>query len=572
MKMKSTQRFFKLLELDRKDISYIYLYAIFAGIITLSLPLGIQAIINLMVGGEVSSSLYLLIGIITAGIAFNGVLTIMQLTVTETLQRRIFTRSAFEFAWRVPRLKLEALTGIYPPELVNRFFDTMTIQKGIPKILIDFSTAVLQIIFGLILLSLYHPFFIFFGLILLVMLLAIFMFTGKQGLKTSLKESKYKYQVAHWLEELGRAMNVFKLSGTSNLPIRRTDELVTNYLDARKSHFKILLIQYASVVLFKTLITATLLLLGSILVIRNQISIGQFVAAEIIVILIMNSAEKLILSMDNIYDVLTGLEKIGFVTDLPLESTGGIKLEKIDADEPGIEIEMDNVSFKYEDSNRPTLNNISLKIKPGEKICIAGFNGSGKSTLTKLLGGLYTSYEGMITFNSIPLKRIDLDSLRKEIGTLSSQDEIFNANILENINLGNNEIPFQKIIQTAKEIGLHQYINHLPDGYQTDLLANGVNVPRSVRTKIILARILIFQPEILLLDNFMPRLERKEKQLIIDYLTEERKHWTLIGISNNPKFAEKCDRVIILDDGEIIENAPLSEIKTSLLAKEIFKI
>jgi ABC-type bacteriocin/lantibiotic exporter with double-glycine peptidase domain len=178
----------------------------------------------------------------------------------------------------------------------------------------------------------------------------------------------------------------------------------------------------------------------------------------------------------------------------------------------------------------------------------------------------------MITFNSIPLKRIDLDSLRKEIGTLSSQDEIFNANILENINLGNNEIPFQKIIQTAKEIGLHQYINHLPDGYQTNLLANGVNVPRSVRTKIILARILIFQPEILLLDNFMPRLERKEKQLIIDYLTEERKHWTLIGISNNPKFAEKCDRVIILDDGEIIENAPLSEIKTSLLAKEIFKI
>lgn len=570
--MKSTQRFFKLLELDRKDISYIYLYAIFAGIITLSLPLGIQAIISLMVGGEVSSSLYLLIGIITAGIAFNGFLTIMQLTVTETLQRRIFTRSAFEFAWRVPRLKLEALTGIYPPELVNRFFDTITIQKGIPKILIDFSTAVLQIIFGLILLSLYHPFFIFFGLILLIILLAIFRFTGRKGLKTSLKESKYKYQVAHWLEELGRAMNVFKLSGTSNLPMRRTDELVMNYLDARKSHFKILLTQYGSVVLFKTLITATLLLLGSILVIRNQISIGQFVAAEIIVILIMNSAEKLILSMDNIYDVLTGLEKIGFVTDLPLESTGGIKLEKVDVENPGIEIEMDDVSFQYEDSNRPTLNNISLKIRSGEKICIAGFNGSGKSTLTKLLGGLYTTYGGMITFNSIPLKRVNLDSLRKEIGTLSSEDEIFNSSVLENINLGNNEIPFQKIIQTAKEIGLHHYINHLPDGYRTELLANGVNVPRSVRTKIILARTLIFQPEILLLDNFMPRLERKEKQIIIDYLTEDKKHWTLIGISNNPKFAEKCDRVIVLEDGKIIENAPFSEIKKNLLAKEIFKI
>ncbi|MEM6966542.1 MAG: ATP-binding cassette domain-containing protein [Bacteroidota bacterium] len=570
--MKSTQRFFKLLELDRKDISYIYLYAIFAGIITLSLPLGIQAIINLMVGGEVSSSLYLLIGIITAGIAFNGFLTVMQLTVTETLQRRIFTRSAFEFAWRVPRLKIEALTGIYPPELVNRFFDTITIQKGIPKILIDFSTALLQIVFGLILLSLYHPFFVFFGLILLIILLSIFYFTGQRGLQTSLKESKYKYQVAHWLEELGRAMNIFKLSGVSKLPMRRTDELVTSYLSARKSHFKVLLVQYGSVVLFKTVITATLLLLGSILVIDNQISIGQFVAAEIIVILIMNSAEKLIVSMDNIYDVLTGLEKIGFVTDLPLEQTDGIALQKISDEDGGIEIEMDNVTFQYEDANVPTLKGVSLDIKSGEKVCIAGFNGSGKSTLTKLLGGLFTSYGGMITFNSIPLKNIDLDSLRKEIGTLSSQDEIFNASIIENITLGNDNISMETIIKTAKEIDLHQYINKLPDGYKTELIANGLNVPRSVRTKIILARTLIFQPCILLLDNFMPRLERREKQLIIDYLTEEQKHWTLIGISNNPNFAAKCDRVIVLEKGHIIADAPFDEAISNQLVCDIFRI
>ena len=128
--MRSTQRFFRLLELDRKDISYIYLYALFAGLITLSLPLGIQAIINLMVGGEVSSSLFLLIGIITVGITLNGFLTVMQLTVTETLQRRIFTRSAFEFAWRIPRLKMEQLTGIYPPELINRFLIPSPCRKG----------------------------------------------------------------------------------------------------------------------------------------------------------------------------------------------------------------------------------------------------------------------------------------------------------------------------------------------------------------------------------------------------------------------------------------------------------
>lgn len=569
--MKSTQRFFKLLELDRKDIFYIYLYAIFAGIITLSLPLGIQAIINLLIGGEVSSSLYLLIGIITIGIMLNGFLTIMQLTVTETLQRRIFTRSAFEFAWRVPHFQLDALTGIYPPELINRFFDTVTLQKGIPKILIDFSTTILQIFFGLILLSLYHPFFVFFGLVLLLILFIIFWVTGKRGLKTSLKESKFKYQVAHWLEELGRAMDIFKLSGNSQLPIQRTDEMVSNYLVARKGHFKILLAQYGSLVLFKTIITAALLILGSVLVIQNQISIGQFVAAEIVVILIMNSIEKLILSMENIYDVLTALEKIGFVTDLPLERDGGILLDEINENE-GIHIEADSIVFKYDDAISPTLNDLSFEIKPGEKICIAGYNGSGKSTLMKLFSGMLTSYEGMISFNGIPLKNIDLNSIRKRIGSLSIQDEIFNGSIIENIHLGNKKVTLQRIIKTAKAIGLHDYINHMPNGYQTELLANGLNIPRSARTKIILARTLIAKPDILLLDNFMPRIERIEKQKIIEFLTAADKKWTLIAISNNAAFASQCDRVVILQNGQIVTQGPFEKVVNDSFAKEVFKL
>ncbi len=569
--MKSTKRFFRLLELDRKEIGYIYLYAIFAGIINLSLPVGIQAIINLMVGGEVSSSLYLLIGIISLGIALNGFLTVMQLTVTETLQRRIFSRSAFEFAWRIPRLKLESLTGLYPPELINRFFDTVTIQKGLPKILIDFSTAVLQIFFGLILLSLYHPFFVFFGLILVMILLAIFQFTGRKGLKTSLKESKYKYQVAHWLEELGRAMNIFKMSRASKLPLQRTDDLVVNYLDARRDHFQVLLVQYGSVVLFKTIITASLLALGSVLVIRNQISIGQFVAAEIIVILIMNSIEKLILSMDNIYDVLTALEKIGFVTDLPLERDKGITLQGLSEDR-GVEIEMDGVCWKYADAQRRTLRDVTMKIMPGEKIAIAGYNGSGKSTLLQLLGGLYDNFEGMITYNGVPLRSIDPDSLREKIGNLSTQDEIFNGSLIENIHLGDNSIPLARIIATAKAIGLHHFVNQLPDGYQTELVGNGLNIPRSARTKIILARTLISQPEILLLEDFMSRIEPQAQTPLRHYLTSRDRPWTMVAITNDPRFAAQCDRVIILQEGLVIADGTFEKLRQNPYAQEVFQL
>lgn len=569
--MKTTRRFFRLLELDRVDISYIYIYAIFSGLITQTLPLGTQAIISLLVGGQTSSSLYLLVAVITIATALNGILKVMQLTVTETLQRRIFARSSFELAWRIPRLRLEALSNIYPPELINRFFDTLTIQKGIPKILIDFSSAVLQILFGLILLSLYHPFFVFFSAFLVIILAVIFWATGPQGLKTSLKESKYKYQVAHWLEELGRAMNIFKLSGSCRLPMQRTNELTMNYLGARKSHFRILMLQYGSIVLFKTVVTAGLLLLGSILVIENQISIGQFVAAEIVIILILNNAEKLISTMETIYDVLTGLEKIGFVTDLPIERREGVPFEDICRPGDGISVDVDGLGFQYADAQNPTLKDVNLRIKKGERICVAGYNGSGKSTLAQLVAGLYTEFEGMVTYNGVPLKSLNIESLREHIGSLGTQDELFNASVLENITLGE-DIGLKEIIDVAREIGLHHYVNHLPKGYDSELLAKGLNVPRSVRAKIILARAIIANPSLLVIDHFIPRIEQQEKQHIIDVLTGETKEWTLFAVSSNPELAEKCDRVILLKDGEIVAEGHFSELQDNEYVQEVFKL
>ena len=367
-----------MLRLDRKEIGYIYLYAIFSGLITLSIPLGVQAIIGLIVGGSMTAAVILLVAVVTIGTLLIGVLKVMQLTVTESIQRRIFSRSSFEFAWRLPRIKYEQLLDAYPPELVNRFFDTLTLQKGLPKLLTDTSTAIFQIFYGLLLISLYHPSFIAFSLILIAILVAIFYFTGPQGLATSLMESKYKYRVAYWLEEIGRAVTSFKLSGQSELPMRQTKKLVDGYLEQRAAHFRVLLVQYGAIVMFKTLVTLSLLYLGASLVISNQITIGQFVAAEIIIILILGSAEKLILSMETIYDVLTGVEKIGYVTDLDLETiSGGICFDQLDNGK-GLALEFKGLSFSFPDSDRKVLQKINLSLEGGERVCVVGPNRSGK--------------------------------------------------------------------------------------------------------------------------------------------------------------------------------------------------
>ena len=313
------KRFFRLLEVDRKEILYIYLYAVVGGAITLTLPLGIQAIINLISGGQIATSWGVLIAFVTIGVGFTGIMQVTQLALSEVIKQRIFARSSLEFAFRLPRIRPESLGGRYLPELVNRFFDTMTVQKGLNKLLLDLPVSGLQIALGLLLLALYHPFFIAFGLSLVVMLWLIFRYTGQRGLATSLIESKYKYEVAHWLEELGRSINTFKLAGETALPMTETDRLVGKYIAARKDHFKVLMGQYSAMVVFKVVVTFGLLALGGLLVMNEQMNIGQFVAAEIVILLVINAVEKMIMSIESVYYVLTALEQIGNVTDLPLD-------------------------------------------------------------------------------------------------------------------------------------------------------------------------------------------------------------------------------------------------------------
>ena len=235
--MTPLKRFYNLLELDNKDVSQIFFYAIFAGLISLSLPLGIQAIINFIQSGRVSASWIVLIGLVVFGVALVGILSLMQLRITENLQQKIFVRSSFEFAARLPKIKFEELYDSYPPELANRFFDTMTIQKGTSKLLIDFSAALLQITFGIILLSLYHPSFIIFGMLLLFLLYFIFKFSYQSGLETSLKESKFKYKIASWLQEIARNNFSFRKEINYDFALQKNDSLVADYLTYREKHF-----------------------------------------------------------------------------------------------------------------------------------------------------------------------------------------------------------------------------------------------------------------------------------------------------------------------------------------------
>lgn len=544
-------RLFKLLNSEKRDIKNILLFAIVSGLINLSLPLGIQAVINFLNAGQLSTSWAVLVIFVLLGISLVGFLQVRQLTITENIERKIFARAAFDFAFRLPRIKQTAIQNKYLPELVNRFFEIVTVQKGLSKLLVDFSGASIQIVFGLFLLSLYHPLFLLLGIGLMGILFLIFRITGKPGLTTSLEESKYKFEVAHWLEEIGRTMSTFKFLGNSELPIQRTDGLVDNYLTARKKHFRILVWQFGGMIAFKVLVAAGLLILGSMLVIDKQINIGQFVASEIIIVLIIGAVEKLILSMQTIYDLLTALEKIGTVTDLPLESNNGTDLRDTPCDK-GVEIRFNNVTFTYPDGTEPVISNFQATIKTGERLCIKGKNGSGKTSLLKLMTGLYEEFNGTITINGFPIKSLKIEALRAITGDNFNECDVFKGTLYENIHAGRTTVTHDDVLWAMKQVELLSFLEHSPDGLQTQIDPEGRRLSSGIIHKIVLARSIAERPKILLLEDSLTNLDQTERTSIYSNILNKSNGWTVIMTSNDPLIASECDSTIELENGCIL--------------------
>ena len=564
------QRLLRLLSNYRKEIRYIWLYAIVAGLINLSLPLGVQAIIGLLAGGGISASWAVLVLFVLVGAMFTGLLRLLQLSIVEYLQRRIFTESAIEFALRIPRFNLEALRREYLPELVNRFFDTQTIQKGLPKILIDGTTALLQILFSLLLLSFYHTAFVFSSLLLLGVLAFLFWWTAPKGLETSLYESKYKYKLVYWLEELGRVASTFKMAGENRFPLLQADQLALKYLSARSKHWRILVIQFVSSIVFRLLVLGGFLILGSLLVMENQLNIGQFVAAEILVLFIVDSVEKLILLHETGYDVLTAIEKIGQVTDLPLEREDGIRVEEICAGKP-LDIELRNLSYQYADGEAPVLKNLNLRIRAGERLAIAGYNGSGKSTLMQVLSVMRRDFSGALLFNGLPKQNLNLRSLREHIGDFSSNEEVFKGSILENITLGRPGFPLAKVLQVIEDVGLSDFIRHHTTGLDTELLPGGKNIPRSVLSKILIARAVVAEPNLLALEEPLGNLNFRDRLRIGRMLIDPNRQWTLVCATEDPLLASLCERVLVLKEGEIIFDGSFDALQKTPHYERIFR-
>jgi ATP-binding cassette, subfamily B, bacterial len=546
----SLNQFFEIIRLEKKEVTAIYFYAILSGVIQLTLPLGIQTIINFSQAAagnrELPVSIILLIFIVLTGILVTGILQVNQMKIVEKIEQSIFTRYSLEFAHKIPKIDSSELNKNHLPELMNRFFEVINLQKGLSKILLDIPLAVIQILFGLVLLSFYNSTFIVLGLLLILLLFFIFKYTANKGLIASYNESENKYEVASWLEEIARSYKTFKISSQNNFHLKKTDELVNEYLVSKTKHFEILKFQYWSLIAFKLLISALMLIIGAVLLVQQQLNIGQFIAAEIVILLILSAVEKLILNLEVAYTILTGVEKLNVINDKKTETNGKMPFV---LNGKGISIEVKNLNFKFIDS-RPLLENLNFDIQPGTKICVMGDGGSGKSILLELIGGTMKDFEGIINVNNIPINNINQIEYRNNIGIFYNEQEIFDGTIYDNICMGNENISPNQIMIYAEILGVKEFISQLPEGLYSILQPTGKGLSTIIAKKILLLRAITNHPELLLLDEPF-ELAGAESSLRISKYLIELKNTTCVIVSGYLPFAKQADMIIWLEKGKI---------------------
>jgi ABC-type bacteriocin/lantibiotic exporter with double-glycine peptidase domain len=544
----STQKLFRYITKEKQDVGNIYIYAILSGLVQLSIPLGVQAIISFVMGATMVTSLYLLIAFVVLGTFLAGFFRIRVMQIIEKIQQKIFVEYALAFAEKLPKVNLTATRKYYLPERVNRFFDVQILQKAISKLLLEIPTALIQIVFGILLLSFYHPWFLVFGALVLLIVILIFRVTMSSGIQSSLEESERKYEVASWLEDIAHAVKTFKINSKENTHVKGSDDRVVKYLAHRTKHFKVLLYQYWAIVVFKVLITLIVLAIGTYLLINQELNIGAFIATEIVVLTILSSVEKLIKSLESYYDVITSLSKLSTVTDLVEERTSDLELSPAG---DGVEIVFSDVSFRFADQ-KPILSNLNFKIPKNSLCVINGRLGAGKSLLLNILAGFYEPSDGSILFDKVSVRNLDKDAFRKLTGIYLDDLTIIKATLLENITVGKEDVHTNDIMKLLEAWGIEDFTTQFTEGLYTPLSETDTELSFSSRKKILLLRAMLGPKKLLLLEDPVEGMNEDFAKRFMEYIHTIKKHTTVVIVTQNRELAKQADVVLTLNQGTVM--------------------
>jgi ABC-type bacteriocin/lantibiotic exporter with double-glycine peptidase domain len=522
------QRLRSLLWLERDDLKVVLVYAVAAGMLSLATPIAVQALVNTVAFGTLLQPLVVLAILVMGALAFAAVLRALHAHVVEVIQQRIFVRVALDASHRLLRVRPEVFDRSYGPELVNRFFDVLTIQKTFSVFLLDGVILVLQALIGLMVLAFYHPMLLAFDVVLLAATAFIILVLGRRGTETAIEESKAKYAVAAWLEDLARHPLAFRSKDGAEHAEQRADLLARRYLGARRSHFQIVFRQVVGSLGLQVVASALLLGLGGWLVIQRQLTLGQLVAAELIVTAVLASFVKFGKHVENFYDLQAALDKLGHLVDLPLEEEEGPHREPLPEGPGGLAVRLHDVHFAHGEG-RPVLEGLHLELPAGAKVALLG--GSGKSTLADLLFGLRLPTEGRVEVGGVDTRRVSLASLRTQAALVRGV-EVLEGTVLENVQVGRASVSPAEVRRVLAAVGLLEAVLVLPQGLDTPLGPSGAPLSSGQVRRLMVARALAGSPRLIILDDALEGLGPSARREVMDALLAPRAPWTLVVLAS----------------------------------------
>ena len=539
------KRLVALMRPELPDIIAILIFSLVTGVLYLAFPLAVNGLVTNLAFGSQSTpyqqALLFIASALTGCLLISGILRGLQYLVSEQIQRRIFVRLAADMAYRLPRVRTAVLDGIHAPELVNRFLDVVTVQKSSATLLLNGINIIVGALIGLLVLGFYHPFLLVYMLLVLSALGFIIFVLGRGAVASSLAESRRKYEVVGWLEEVACYPRLFKGPAGSGLSLSRTDDFARQYLDARAWHFRILFRQIIGLLTLEVIAAAGLLIVGGGLVLNQQLTLGQLVASELIVSAVVASVAKLGKQFESWYDALAAVDKIGYLVDLDTEPEGG---EVPVASPQGMALQLKDVSFRYADGPL-ILHQVNLTVSPGQRLVFTGSQGSGCSTLLDLVAGMREPTQGSILAEGLDLRSWDKNVYRSQVMVLRTQD-IITASLADNIRLGRAEISSVDIQHALAEVGLLAEVLALPQGLETPLVTGGLPLSSRQRNRLLLARALVLRPQLLVIDELFDGMESAQHRQLTDLIMNPTRPWTVLLATRDPQLAARCPTVFTL--------------------------
>lgn len=529
----------RLVSLEKQDILLLFCLTMAYGVLGIATPVAVQAMVNLVTMGGVLQPLYIVGVILFCLLGLSGALYAVESYLVEMIQRRMYVRSSVQIAENTQRIQISVYDRENPVELMNRYFDITTMQKSAASLLTVGLTAMLQGLIGSLVLLFYSPYFAILVIVMLLSVWAIVAGLGKQAETTAIKESKAKYQMAAWLENMARNLHLSKFFSARARVTLATSALVDDYLQARSKHFRYLILQLVGAVSMYALIGTGMLILGGTLVIQGQINLGQFVAAELIIFGVLSAFVRFVTKLEYWYDMLAAADKLSVLEYLPQEDGGDHGLS-----DSLNQLTVSALGFYYQ-PNLPVFSELQLHLQGGQSLAVLGPSGAGKSTLLELLCGLRQPQQGYIAYNGADLRQLDLEQVRSQTG-MAGKVEWQYGSILDNLRLGRPDIELGDVVAILKGLGIWDDISRFDRGLDTELTDFGAPLSHTQLQRLMLARALIARPPLVMIDGLLDSLAQSELDAALRVLADYQPHCILIMTTRFAHIAKQCDAILHL--------------------------